>query len=296
MTWKRFTERNVLGSALLALEDSLPAFIAAFFLIVPIIGLLIIAARGPATLRKEYLRAVRQTVVPKPSQVSLSLVSVDPHHPVTVVTWARQDQVEKFKEQPQALKYVWVTVAPKLRSFCQEYVKSRHPDREQLTLRLEQRLGLPPGSNDTSFVELTVPDPSDTSNFFRPCGDPSPIAVACQPASPPDPTEINNDVAAVNNKDASGPPLDPKGEKKKEIESWYWFLDKYYTSFATEDDPAAWKAPYPWTSLGYTFDWAPKGYGSGDFVRWGESEFVIAPGTPIQFLSATDTVAYCSPQ
>jgi hypothetical protein len=269
--------------------------IAMLFLLAPIIMFLILARREHHDPSEDYLRAVRETVVPEPSQASHSLVSVDVHQPVTVVTWARKDQIQKFKEQPQAYKYIWVTVVPKLKSFCQEYARSQGPDAEHLTSRLEQRLGLPPGSNDTLFVELTVPDPSDSSKFFRPCGVPAPTGQTCQPGSPPDSTEIDRDIDAVNNKDAGGKPLDPNDEKKKYVESWYWFLDKYYESFAIEYDPSARTSPYPWSSLGYTFDWAPKEDGSDEFVRWGESEFVIAPGTPIKFLSATDTIAYCSP-
>jgi hypothetical protein len=266
-----------------------PILIATFFLVAPIIVLLVIAARGNRNPSEDYLRAVHETVAPKPSQASYSLISINSHQPVTVVTWARQDQVQKYKEQSNAFKYIWVTVVPKLRTFCQDYVRSRGPNPEQLTLRLEQRLGLPPGSNNTAFVELKVPDPSDPSKFFRPCGDPSTDTKTCQPASLPDQAVVYNDLEAVNNKDKNGQPMDPDGKKKMGIQRWYWFLNKYYTSFATEP-------PYPWTSLGYTFDWAPKEDGSEEFVRWGESEFVIAPGTPIQFLSATDTVAYCSPQ
>ena len=86
------------------------------------------------------------------------------------------------------------------------------------------------------------------------------------------------------------PLVDPKaldGNSKK-VEQ-YWLLSNYYWSFAPPYQ-------YPWTSLGYSFDWAPREDGSEDFVRWGESEFVIPPGVPIQFVSATDTVAYCTPQ
>lgn len=288
MGFKKFFEYKVIGEAL-------PAVLAACFLIAPIIVLLILAKREDAAIRKDYLRAVRETVVPESSEASDSLVSVDIHQPAIVVTWARQDQISKFKEQPQAYKYIWVTMVPKLKSFCTDYVKSHGTNQEQLTLRLEERLGLPPGSGNTLFVELKVPDISDTSKFFRPCGDPSPAGQTCKPASPPDPTEINADVDAVNTKDTSGQPLDAKGGKRKDVKTWYWFLDKYYSSFATEYDPAARQAPYPWTSLGYTFDWAPKEDGSEDFVRSGESEFVIAPGTPIQFMSATDTATYCAP-
>jgi hypothetical protein len=272
-------------------EDSPTAtiLIATFFLSVPFVMLLIIAWRGHRTPSEDYLRAVRESARPELSHVSHRLVSVPLDEPTSVVTWTRRSQVSNYEGEttPQD-RDTWVTVVPFLKNFCRDYVKLRHADPMQLTLRLKQRLGLPLVSNYDTFVELAV-DPKDLSKFFRPCGDPSPDTNTCQPASPPKPTDIDNDLGAANNKDKNGQPKESKEKKMQGIQSWYWFLDKYYTSFATE-------SPYPWTSLGYTFDWAPKEDGSEEFVRWGESEFVIAPGTPIQFRSATDTVAYCSPQ
>ena len=50
---------------------------------------------------------------------------------------------------------------------------------------------------------------------------------------------------------------------------------------------------YPWTTLGYTFDWARKE--SGDFERIGESEFIVGPGAHINYLSSQTTAQYCTP-
>jgi hypothetical protein len=117
-------------------------------------------------------------------------------------------------------------------------------------------VGLPPGFNYDSFVEFKV-DPKDTSRFFRPCGNQSPTTTTCDPASPPKPWEVRNDLTASDT-----------GTGKK-VEQ-YWLLSNYYWSFSPKDQ-------YPWSSLGYSFDWAPREDGSEDFVRWGESEFVISP-------------------
>jgi len=173
-----------------------------------------------------------------------------------------------------------VTVVPWLKAFCQNYAKSHRDDPEQLALRLKQRLGLPPGFSYDSFVEFKV-DPKNTSRFLRPCGDQSPNTTTCNPASPPKPWEVRDDLNAL---------ADPKAaavNDKKVAE--YWLLSNYYWSFSPKDQ-------YPWSSLGYSFDWAPSEDGSEDFVRWGESEFVIPPGVPIQDVTATDTVAYCTAQ
>ena len=273
------------------LSEAAPVLIAVVFLAVPVFLLLRIAraervpnedyARAVHTAMEidpdeDYIRAVHAAMQPDPSYVSHSLVSVDANKPVTVVAFIRRNQIPDYEGKTVAPpKQTWVTVVPRLKSFCQEYVKSNEPDPEQLRLRLKQRLGLPPAPPYDSFVELKV-DPKDAFNFFRPCGDPSTSTNTCEPPSPPKPEEIREKLKAWdpgNNKDVGQ----------------YWVLSNYYWSFAP-------KYQYPWTALGYTFDWASAEDGSDDFVRWGESEFIIAPGAPIQFVSAADAVAYCTPQ
>jgi hypothetical protein len=128
---------------------------------------------------------------PGPSYVSRSLVSVDPNKPVTVVAFVRRNQIPDYEGKKVVDKQTSVTVVPRLKTFCQEYVKSHGADPEQLKLRLKQRLGLPPDTNYDSLVELKV-DPKDISNFFRPCADPSPATNSCAPSSPPKSEEIRD--------------------------------------------------------------------------------------------------------
>ena len=252
-------------------DGAAPVLIAICFLVVPIITVLA-NTRKQNVPTADYAKAIREAMQPD-SHTSHSLVSVNLDQPVTVVTWTRQKQVPDYKNgTTPTYKNTWVTVVPRLKSFCQDYVKSHGSDPRQLTLRLEQRLGLPSGSNYDSFVEVTV-DPKDKSTFFRPCDDPSINSNSCDP--PPLPEVVKDKIKALDLKD------------DKEI-ARYWLLSTYYRSFASREQ-------YPWTSLGYTFDWAPKEDDSADFIRWGESEFVIAPGTPIKFVSAADTVTYCTP-
>ena len=254
-----------------------PILIAGFFLVVLHAALLAVAWEHRRDPTEDYIRAVHVAMQPGSAHVSHSLVSVDLDKPVTVVAWMQKNQVSNYEGKTTAPedKNTWVTVVPRLKQFCQDYVKSHGADPDELRLRLKQRLGLPPQPNYDWFVQLTV-DPKDVSKFFRPCGDPSPTGNTCEPASPPKPEDIKDKLKK----------LDPGNGK--EVEE-YWVLSNYYWSFASPYQ-------YPWTQLGYTFDWAPREDGSDDFVRWGESEFVIPAGAPIQFLSATDTVAYCTPQ
>src|SRR5712692_1085394 len=164
---------------------------ATFFLIAPIALLLILAARERRTLEEDYARAVHEAMQPTSSDISHSLVSVSLDQPVKVVTWTRRKSISDYQWKTAAPpdKYTWVTVFTHLKTFCQDYVKSHGTDPKQLSLRLEQRLGLPPGSNYDIFVELTV-EPKDVSNFFRPCSAPSTSTNGCQPALRLKPEEL----------------------------------------------------------------------------------------------------------
>jgi hypothetical protein len=170
---------------------------------------------------------------------------------LVVVTWTRS---KKFQvDQRTASSDIWVTVAPNLKMFC-----SAVQDRRNLTLRLEQRLGLPPHNGKSEFVEIQISDPDNS--LFRPCPDFS----------------IHHDGCTVGFAPKGYPP-DVDQLSPRQI----WFLSQYYQSYAL-----ARPQQYPWTALGYTFDW-----GSEDHV--GESEFVVPKGSPIRVRSITRTEDYC---
>jgi hypothetical protein len=222
------------------------------------------AAERLRSIYKRYLHAVNQTRLATPGTVSRLLISVDPHRPVKVVTWMRGAQVSAYKKDGKWLTNapldIWVTAVPSLQEFCRHYAAEHSDSPEQLTERLEQRLGLPPGAGKTSFMEITVKDPSTPKHLFRPCSAPSVDSNTCAP----------------------GPPAAAAGDYYK-----LWFLTQYYSSFGTAAPHS-----YPWTSLGYTFDW---GLGdNGRVIRYGESEFVIPQGAPIQIESITSIQEYCN--
>jgi hypothetical protein len=197
--------------------------------------------------------------------VSNSLVSIDPHKPVKVVTWMRGAQISAYKKDGKqwltnAPFDIWVTVVPNLQQFCRQYAAGHSVSLSQLTERLEQRLGLPPGAGKSDFMEITVTDPSTPNHLFRPCSVPSVNSSTCPP----------------------GLPAAAEGSSYK-----LWFLTQYYSSFGTAAPHS-----YPWTALGYTFDWGLSE--DGGMVRYGESEFVIPQGAPIHIESVTNTQAYCT--
>lgn len=114
-----------------------------------------------------------------------------------------------------------------------------------LILRAEQLLGGPSGWNQTYFIEAYV-QPAD---LFRPSGD----------------NEINDTVASLllpSNADAA-------------YRAWFNgnIIDSYYPE------------SYPWTRLGYTYDW-----GSSSHI--GLSEYVIKKDATIHVVSVTPTAEY----
>jgi len=270
-------------------DSQFPVFVSAsFFLVVPILVLAFIARRTPQpyTPAESYQAAVRDAEQPNSAHTAPSLVTVSFGQKVTVVSWTQGKKVSDYKQNASAPKDTWVTLVPNLKSFCQDYVKAHGPDSTQLTERLEQRLGLPLHSGNDRFIELTV-TPKSISEFFRPCSDPDPAKKTCEVARPC--WEANVDGSTCLPRTSAllkGDLDDPK--KKQELENRYWSLNQYYRSFASQNQ-------YPWTFLGYTFDWA-RNEAADDLVRFGESEFVIPAGAPIHYVSDTDTVTYCSPQ
>jgi hypothetical protein len=114
------------------------------------------------------------------------------------------------------------------------------------TLRLEQLLGLPAKSPKTQFVELWV----WPSNLFRPCPDPEVSDTVCE-------LRLSSKVS------------------RKHAE---WFNDERSGSYG-------WLG-YPWTRLGYSYDW---GNPQSDI---GLSEFVIEAGANIKVESVTPTDRY----
>lgn len=117
-----------------------------------------------------------------------------------------------------------------------------------LTQRLEQRLGLPPDNGKDRVVTFWAPP----SAIFRPSPD----------------LEIDDSVAALEF---------PAGTPQAHID---WIEGLREASYGDDG--------YPWTQLGYTYDWAP-----GAESEVGESEFVIRAGTEVVVESVQSQAEYC---
>src|SRR5437763_12676675 len=131
-----------------------------------------------------YISAVRESMLPVPPDVSQSLIAIDISKPVRVVSWADARKVQSLKNgsggwKTTAPSDLWVTVVPALKNFCQTFVSTHSSTPQQLVERLEERLGLPPESGKSKFIEITITHPSSTANLFRPCASPSVTTTTC---------------------------------------------------------------------------------------------------------------------
>lgn len=123
---------------------------------------------------------------------------------------------------------IWITVVPEAKEFFSRSDKKYSS--KELTLRMEQLLGLPPNSGYTHMVELWV-NPID---IFRPSPDP----------------EIDDSQAELYFRS------DVDSIHKAWIKST---MNSIYTG----------TKPFPWTRLGYTYDWG------NQQSEIGLSEFVL---------------------
>ncbi len=213
--------------------------------------------------KAQYQAAIADARTAEPSEIRTTLTPLAPYNDslawrttadstrqVLVVTWAGADTLPTAaaSDTVTADRDVWVTAAPALKQFC------RASDRtdDALRLRLAQRLGLPPDADYDRFVELWV-RPRD---LVRPCPDPEVTDRECELRSP-----LPRTHAQVSNAHRD------------------WFRELKETSYGPDG--------YPFTGLGYTYDWHP----STDEV--GPSEFVLRPGRPGIVRATYSTAAYC---
>lgn len=186
---------------------------------------------------------------------------------VLVVAWVTAAIASYYTEgQELEFKYdLWVTVVPELKN----YFGGVAPD----SLRIAQLLGLPPAdaTRKEYMLELWVLP----ANLLRPCPDPEVTDHECQ--------------------------LDFHGEQ-------FWVYDvtqKIYADVGSTGFKAykAWfnnrkdviytsAAPYPWTRLGYTYDWGnPANHcGLSEFILHGYKE--DGSGVPVKVKAVTPTAFY----
>jgi hypothetical protein len=164
---------------------------------------------------------------------------------VAVVTFTPLKDVDPLGPRTTGAEPVWVTLVPEVQDLCRAWHTT------DLILRLEQLIGLPPGSGDTMMETFTI----DSTTLQRPCPDPDPMLPQC----------------------GNTPAKD---------------LSPAYLSFFVGQTLGAYQVPggYPWTHLGYTYDWNP-----ASTNHYGASEYIVPPGSAIVVTAVQTAADYCRP-
>lgn len=235
------------------------------------------------SLWKLYEQAVEDARYPQPDHISKALVPIATFTPglvwdesgqkVLMVTWTK---AQFYTGQPPYETTIpvpaWLTAVPFSRQFCQKTGLQG----DALRLRIAQRLGLPPDASNDSFVEMWV----DPHTFFRPCPDPETGDAECRvnlTAGPVDTSAPCPWSAALEDQLSGG--FVTVSEDHLE-----WMCSNWTSTYP----PGEPRKSYPWTALGYTYDWGSK-------THRGESEFVLPANTPVVIESVTPTDVYCAP-
>lgn len=224
------------------------------------------AGTAPVDLGEVYAAALQDAKVAESAEIIDELTAITPDNPaltwqsdsgrILMVTWTSWNGYDSLVGQETKLaREVWVTATPQVQAFCQSYAATPEAP---LILRLEQLLGLPMNNGKTRFVELWV-NPAD---MFRPSPD----------------GEINDSVAEL---EIPGPERFPSQQDYEFHRDWY----NLQMSLQNYDDPTK---GYPWTRLGYTYDWG------NPESEVGLSEFVVAASSTVAVEKVYLTEEYCA--
>lgn len=219
-------------------------------------------AQTKPPLPRAYLEAVRDAEVAEAQEISRQLVAITENEPrlrwrgagderrVLVVTWTNYAGYKGQEGKPMTLPARLPAIWVTAVPELKNFCARLPRTFKNRTLRLEQLLGLPPGRGNTIFVEMWV-KPAD---LFRPS---------------PDPEIVDHEAVLA-------------------LTSKYLQVAEVYTAwFENNKSTYAGDPPFPWTRLGYTYDWGNRR------SEVGLSEFGVAESAGTVIESVTPTLDYC---
>lgn len=214
-----------------------------------------------------FRAAIDDTRNPEPKEIyrNLSRIQGNPNLIDTTIDGTWYLLVVSWKENssyyPDSGPYntgnydIWVTLAPQIKERCINY-QEFFTSQAETEMRLRQLLGLQPQGRQRFFLELWVrPD-----DLFRPCPDNETNDTECGLSFP------NNVDSAYR----------------------YWFNTLRSVQYNDCSDTLFGRAGYPWTQLGYTYDWNPE-----NPLHVGLSEFVIRQKSDVIVRDKILTADYC---
>ena len=255
---------------------------------------------APVSLQAQYSSAVADARTAEPADISRYLTPINNENPnlvwengvvgsrLLVVTWLGEagkyykcstpggcngnTSCVEGGECPTYKYDSWVTVVPEIKNYFGITVPQ--------PLRIAQLLGLPPEyavAGDPKEAKYMLEMWVSPQDLFRPCPDTEISDTVCETSFPSDSfrmLDLNNKVRATEGTDYG---------VFKTYSSW--FNNRTRNVYTTGS------SPYPWTRLGYTYDW-------GSSNHTGLSEFVVhgrkadGSGIPVGIKSVTTTAEY----
>jgi hypothetical protein len=200
------------------------------------------------SLNKDYENAVKDAIYRDAKNIDTNLIVIAASNTdlkrklingtehVLVVTWVEKQFQFTDSGSYKTNAEIWVTAVPELLQRMQN-IKEKNKN-----IRLRQLLGLTPTEQDKYFIEFWV----NTTDLFRPCPDKEITDNKCNLCFTMQDSLDMNHVQWMNN-------------------NW---LNSYFK--------CGLYSQYPWTGLGYTYDWNPK-----NKTHKGLSEFLVRKNSTI---------------
>lgn len=204
-----------------------------------IIGLVVCTLANGREITLEQRNAEAVTVARDSPLPSLPLAVLSSEAATArVVTWMPYlrtvGPVIDPTETRRADYFTWVSLQSEIQAKCKGFSQE---DRKDLPVRIKQLLGLPPyfeNGDAGGFAVLDV-DVTPAQMLFRPCANSDPMQNACE-----------------------APPVMPTSRRSAHEE---WMTDTAAASYNNNQ--------FPWTRLGYTYDWATPEH------AYGVSEYIV---------------------
>ena len=208
-----------------------------------------------------YRRAIRSAMYPEARKVDNNLIpinkqnlklvwnTIDGEDYILVVTW--KQNVSYYQKYIDSTYYNTGNYPIWVTTAPELAERMKKEKTIDINRRLVQLLGLPPNATYSYFVEFWV-RPAD---LFRPCPDKEVSDKRCEICFP-----ANTDAVHINWINSSR-------------------IDRYYQCDLYQQ--------YPWTELGYTYDWNPR-----NKSHIGLSEFVISANSNIKVKAIYTTADY----
>ncbi len=201
-----------------------------------------------------YKQAVRDAMVAEENEISNNLIAITPENNylnwsnryILVVTWTKYSSSYPVND---TISTWWGETWVTAAPELKDWYKTKSISKENLTLRTEQLLGLPKNSGNLYFVEIWV-NPDD---LLRPAYD----------------NEIDDNTCGTYFPETVS----------EDYKTWFNanIISSYYPQNGSK---------YPWTRLGYTYDW-----GNPD-REIGLSEFIIKKDARVIVKSIKSTEDY----